>query len=656
MSVDRGSEAPGFADLLRQHRLAAGLTQEELAERAGLSDRGISDLERGARSHPHRETVRLLADALGLSGAARATFVRAAPRSIGRTVARSEQTAAQLPVPLTPLIGRHQERAGAHLASCRTMWSGCVTLTGPGGVGKTRLALAVASGAARGVPGRRLVRRPGAAARPRAGRLHHRPHPRPARGGGQSVQEALSAFLAGKRLLLVLDNYEHLLEAAPVVSDLLQAGPGIVVLVTSREPLRLRGEREFAVAPLALPDPHRHPSRTDLAQNPAVALFVQRAQAARADFVLTDENAAEVAAICARLDGLPLAIELAAARIKMLPPAALLARLETRLPLLTGGPRDAPARQRTLRDTVAWSHDLLTEEERILFRRLGVFAGGWTLEAAEAVANGDGRLDVFGGMTSLVDKSLVRQIDQVEGEPRFTMLETIREFALEQLRQQPAEEAAIRRAHAAFFADLALAARADINVGVPETIRRIGAEEDNLRAMLAQLLETGDAETALCVVGGSLIDYWTVAGGQFAEARAWLERAFGSGTAISPTARAWGLNGLTVIALFQGDFVAARTAATECRALAHAMGDPVLAVRGPLALSLVEEAEGHSDEAAPLAMEAVAAARTAGDPGTLGWSLVVLAVSAAGPRRSPGGNHSPGRSAGPVSGARRRLG
>jgi predicted ATPase len=531
-----------------------------------------------------------------------------------------------LPIQLTPLVGREDDVAAIQglitQQGCRLM-----TLTGPGGTGKTRLALAVAAELLDDFrDGCWFVdlaplRDPALVLSTIARTLGLR------ESSVRSVQDALSAFLAAKRLMLVLDNYEHVLAAAPVVSTLLQAGPGNVALVTSREPLHLRGEREFAVSPLTVPDLRRHASRTALAQNPAVALFVQRAQAAKADFVLTDENASDVAAICGRLDGLPLALELAAARVKVLPPPALLARLETRLPLLTGGPRDAPVRQQALRDTVAWSHDLLSEEERILFRRLGVFAGGWTFEAAEAVTNGDGRLDAFGGIISLVDKSLVRQIDQVEREPRSTMLETIREFAVENLRQHAEEEAAIRLAHAAFFADLALAARAELSAGVPETIRRVGAEEDNFRAMLAHLLETGDAETALRVVGSALCGYWIVAGGQFAEARAWLDRAFQHSATASCTARAWGLVGITFVALFQGDFAAARAAATECHALAHATDDRELAVKAPLSLYFVEEAAGRMEEAGRLATEAVAAARATNDPGTLGWSLVYLGTA-----------------------------
>jgi predicted ATPase len=249
---------------------------------------------------------------------------------------------------------------------------------------------------------------------------------------GRPLAEIVAEFLRERQILLLLDNFEHLLEAAPGIADLVAAGPGVKVLVTSRSPLRLRGEHEYLVPALRLPNVGEREDLTALAANEAVALFVSRAQAVQHDFALTRENAAAVFEICTRLDGLPLAIELAAARVRLMPPAALLRRLERRLPLLSGGPRDAPARQRTLRDTIQWSYDLLSPDEQVLFRRLGIFAGGWTVEAAAAVAQGSGSLDVFDGLASLVDKSLVQWHD-TGLEPRFAILETIREFAVELL-------------------------------------------------------------------------------------------------------------------------------------------------------------------------------------------------------------------------------
>lgn len=624
-----------FGDLLRRHRLAARLTQEALAERAGLSTRGISDLERGARDLPRKETLRQLLQALDLTTADRAALIAVAQRP-PKLASRATHTdrLVGLPVPVTPLIGREAdvEAVAALLAepSARLL-----TLTGPGGTGKTRLAVAVAERLASVFPdGMTFVplaplADPSLVISAIADALGVR------EAVGQPLIEAITAYLRDKRLLLILDNFEHLLSAAPIVTDLLGGCRWLNVLVTSRVRLRLSGEREAPVPPLTLPDAGSPHGRAGIAQAPAVQLFVARAQDARADFALTDDNAPVVAEICRRLDGLPLALELAAARSKILSPAALLARLDRRLPLLTRGARNLPERQQTLRGTIAWSHGLLSEEERMLFRRLGVFAGGWTLQAAEAVANGEGGLDVFEELTSLVDKNLVRLADNVGdetppsgggglgGEVRFTMLETIREFALECLGEESDEEQAVRRAHARYFADLALAAWGDLSVGVPRTVRWARAEEANLRATLTSLLEANDIEIALRLVG-SLSEYWTASGGQFAEARGWLDRALRQGDGATPVARAWALYGLALLAAFQGDRVAGRQAATEGLALARVAGDPLLAALGPLAFSLVEDFEGRQPATELLVLEAVDAARAARHPETLGWTLQAL--------------------------------
>jgi predicted ATPase len=522
-----------------------------------------------------------------------------------------------------PLIGRTEEVATAS-ALLRDPAVRLLTLTDAGGSGKTRLAIATADQLRPAFPDGvvfvdlapladpALV--PGAIAA--AVSVREQPD--------RALTDTLGDALGTRRLLLVLDNFEHLLPAATIARDLLAAAPELKILATSRARLELAAEQELPVMPLAAPDPDRLPPLAELADIDAVLLFISRARRLKPDFALTAENARFVAEICHRLDGLPLALELAAARVKVLPPQALAARLEHALPLLTGGTRDLPARQRTLRDTIAWSHDLLNEEDRILFRRSAVFAAGWTLESAEAVANHGGDLDVLAGMSSLIDKSLVRQIDRADGGPRFTMLETIREFALEHLRQHPVEEAAIRLAHAAYFADLALAARTGVSAGVPEVIRRLGVEEDNFRAMLGHLLETGDAETALLVAGKILCVYWVAAGGQFSEARAWLERALREGEGASVAARAWSLHGLALITLYEGDLVASRTAATACLALAGETDDPIVAAQGSFVLGLVEEAEGRMEAVVHHSREAVVASRLADAPGDLGWSLIVL--------------------------------
>jgi predicted ATPase/class 3 adenylate cyclase len=520
------------------------------------------------------------------------------------------------PTTLTPFLGR-----GALVTAVsdllRRQVVRLVTLTGPGGTGKTRLAMRVAEELADdfadGVVFVDLapLRDPALVLSAVATELGLR------EGEGRSLDDVVRGYLRERRTLLLLDNFEHLLAAASVVTGFLAAGPDVKVLVTSREPLHVRGEREYPIPSLALPAAVEMGDLAALEANEAVALFIDRARAVRPDVVLSRENAATVAAICSQLDGLPLAIELAAARVKVLPPSALLARLERRLPLLTGGTRDAPERQRTLRDAIAWSYDLLRPDEQRLFRSLGVFVGGWTFEAAEAVANGDGDLDVLEGLTSLVDKSLV-QLDERGPQPRYRVLETLREFAQEELRLDPDDEAETRRAHAAFYADLAITARRGLSTGVVADVARVGEDLDNLRATLDWLLDSGDAETALRVAGGSLGFYWLAAGGQLTEGRAWLDRALREGEHASPTARGWGLFGLTALAIHQGDSVTARSAGTACLALAREGGDQVLASSAPYVLYLVEEYEGRIEAAAALAAEALEVARNGDDPGLIG--------------------------------------
>src|SRR5215211_7931889 len=391
----------GFGDLLRRYRVAAGLTQEALAERAGVSTRGVTDLERGAHGLPRKDTLQLLLDALDLAVADRATLVAAARRPVTTRVPReSDDRPPGLPVPLTPLIGRDQEiEAVAALLTQLTVR--LLTLTGPGGTGKTRLALAVAEQVVPAFPDGVVfvslapVADPALVAPTIAERLGVRERIE------QTLRDALVTHLAGKRLLLILDNFEHVLPAAALVAELLGTCPALRVLTTSRAALHLSGEHLYAVPPLALPDVDCLPPLAELGQSAAVRLFVDRARAVKSDFALNEANAPAVVEIVHRLDGLPLALELAAARVRVLSPAALLARLDRSLPLLTGGAQDLPTRQRTMRDAIGWSYDLLTESEQTLFRRLGVFAGGCTLEAAETVTTLDASCEVLEGITAL---------------------------------------------------------------------------------------------------------------------------------------------------------------------------------------------------------------------------------------------------------------
>src|ERR671912_2332828 len=348
--------------------------------------------------------------------------------------------------------------------------------------------------------------------------------------------ETLRRSLRDRRLLLVLDNVEHLLGAATDIAALVSTCPVLVILVTSRVPLHLPGEWEVAVAPLPVPDPDRLLPLVDLAERAAVALFVERARAARADFALTTANATAVAEICHRLDGLPLAIELAAAYVKVLPPQALLKRLEKRLPLLTGGARTLPARQQTMRNAIAWSHDLLTPEEQVHFRRLAVFAGGCTLGAAEAVVNQEGTRDVFAGIAALVDTSLLRQEEGAGGEPRFSMLETVREFGLERLAAS-GEEPATRDRHAGFFLDLL--GQRDLEDFDQAWLDGIKSEYDNLRAALGWSRDSGKRDT-LIRLAGALLWFWYYRG-YFNEGQRWLSQALETPAAADaprPRARA----------------------------------------------------------------------------------------------------------------------
>lgn len=403
----------------------------------------------------------------------------------------------RVPLAPTPLVGRAVELDSL----CRLIRRAevrLVTLTGTGGTGKTRLALAAAYELGGEYPdGVHFVHlapvsEPALVATAIAAALGLRDTDR------LDPQERLTAHLAGREVLLVLDNFEQVVAAAPLLAALLEEQAGLRLLVTSRERLRLRGEHEMALAPLRLPDLHRLPSAEALAQNEAVSLLIARAQAIRPDFHLTEHNAAVVAEICARLDGLPLAIELAAARLRLLTPEALLAGLSIRLDLLGQGARDLPERQQTLRQAIGWSFRLLTEREQALFTRLSVFAGSFGLAAVQALyAEGTDQLSVMDELSGLVDKSLVRPVEPQAAEPRFQVLETIREFGAEALAQS-GDGPTARSAHARHF--LALAEAAESQITGPDQLPwldRLEVDRDNLLAAFDWLLEQPDAAQAL---------------------------------------------------------------------------------------------------------------------------------------------------------------
>src|SRR5215207_3171099 len=516
--------AATFADLLRQLRTAAALSQEELAERAGVSLRGLSDLERGVRRTPHLSTVRLLADALALGPEDRQALLAAArPGTVPETTGVPPAPAVSLPLPLTSLLGREQDLAEL-IALLEQSNVRLVTLTGAGGSGKTRLALEAAARLQGAFPDGVVfvdltpLRDPQFVLATIAAALGVRERP------GQPLLETLAGVLASKQQLLLLDNFEQVLGAAPEIAALLGACPPLTVLATSREALRLRGERLFPVSPLPLPACECVVSLEEVASVPAVALFVERAAANHPGFELNPENAPIVAAICRRLDGLPLAIELAAAWSNALPPALLLNRLEKRLLLLMGGSRDLPARQRTMRDAIAWSYALLAAPERRLFRRLAVFAGGWTLEAAEPVSGGDEEAHTLEGLEALARASLVQAVAQPDGESRFSMLETLREFGLEQLREENDQGLATEQAHASFYLSLAEQAFVELVGAHQQTwLARLDAEDANIRAALGWSCDHGSPESALRLAR-ALWRYWS-ARGRLIEGRSWLERA-----------------------------------------------------------------------------------------------------------------------------------
>jgi len=626
-----------FGRWVKLRRIALELTQADLATFVGCAVITIRKIEADER-RPSTQIAERLARHLNLAPQERAAFIQAAQATLSpirlapptHAVVSNPQRG-YIPIPSTALIGRNHELVEV-CTRLRRSDVRLLTLTGSGGVGKTRLAIQAATQLrAEFADGVWFV-----ALAPITDPALVMPTIAQALGvqeiQGQSLQETVQITLRARRLLLLLDNFEQILDAVVQVAALLEDAPTVKLLVTSRAALHLTAEHQFAVPPLTLPDAQAMGSVEQLTRSEAAALFIARAQAVKRDFIITPANAPAIAAICTRLDGLPLAIELAASRCKAFPPTALLALLERRLDTLTGGARDLPTRQHTLRATIDWSYTLLAPAEQRLFAWLAVFVGGWTVAAAAAVCTtvGELRLDVVMGIEALLDQNLLQEdtarVGAVNQEPRFTMLETMREYALELLAASGAVEA-LRRQHAQYFLALAERAEAELQSAAAPWRNRLTAEHDNLWAALTWMLERNQIEAGLRL-GAALRWFWIMRGA-LSEGRRWLETLLArtDQVQISNLVRANAQVVAADLALMQHDVLAAIPLLEASLQLYQSAGEPQGIARVLRALGQSAIEHGEPARGVTLIDESLAHYRELGD--TCGTAEALLSRSCA---------------------------
>jgi predicted ATPase/class 3 adenylate cyclase len=535
---------------------------------------------------------------------------------------RTLEVPTNIPSPLTSFVGRDEELGRVRLLLSENR---LLTLSGPGGSGKTRLAIEAATGLlpsySDGVFFVELaaITDPVLVSSTIAVALGVPETRRP-------IEDSLKDAVRDREMLLVLDNFEQVLGAAPLIVDLLQVSPRLTVLVTSRAALHVSGEQELPVPPMTMPDLKNLPPAELLPEFEAVTLFAERAASVDPSFAITNENASAIAEICARLDGLPLAIELAASRIKVLSPSAVLERLDRRLALLSGGAQDLPARQRTLREAIGWSYDLLGPDEQTLFSRLAIFVGGWTIEAAERVAGQDLAMtaETLDVLSSLVDKSLVRK-EASDGELRFTMLETIREFGMEILEREGEAEGA-RRRHAEYFLDMSEAAEPELTLRDHGWLDRIEQEHDNLRAAVRWSIDTGEVETGLRIAG-AVWRFWQMRG-HLAEGQRWTDELLAMPAAGRRTAaRAKALSAAGSLAWWL-DSGSTRALYEESLAIYRELGDERGEAEGAYNLGFARLLSEDIEEAKGLFRNAADIYRDLNDPVRLAHANTALAMAA----------------------------